>query len=99
MGTIQVGQENSNPIEIYYEDYGAGSPVVLLSGYPFTGASWEKQVPALIAAGHRVITLDRRGFGGSSRPSAGYNMDRLADDLQAVLVHLNLTGVNFVGNR
>lgn len=97
MSRIKVGQENSTPIEIYYEDYGAGSPVVLLSGYPFTGASWEKQVPALLAAGHRVITLDRRGFGGSSRPSAGYDMDTFADDLEAVLAKLNLTGASLVG--
>lgn len=97
MSTIQVGQENSTPIEIYYEDYGSGSPVVLLSAYPYTSVSWEKQVPALIAAGHRVITVDRRGFGGSSRPSTGYDMDTLADDLEAVLARLNLTSVNLVG--
>ena len=97
MSRIKVGQENSTPVEIYYEDCGAGSPVVLLSGYPFTGVSWEKQVPALLAAGHRVITLDRRGFGGSSRPAAGYDMDTLANDLEAVLARLSLTGVNLVG--
>ena len=65
MSTITVGQENSHPIEIYYEDHGAGSPVVLVAGYPLSSASWEKQIPALLAAGHRVIAYDRRGFGRS----------------------------------
>jgi len=97
MSRITVGQENASAIELYYEDLGAGSPVVLLSGYPFTGTSWEKQVPALIAAGHRVITIDRRGFGRSSRPSVGYDFDTLAADLDAVLAHLRLTDVRLVG--
>lgn len=69
INTITVGQENSKAIEIYYEDYGAGAQLVLIAGYPFSGASWEKQIPALLAAGHRVITYDRRGFGRSGRPS------------------------------
>ena len=63
---IKVGQENSTPIELYYEDHGSGSPVVLIHGWPLNGASWEKQTAALLAAGHRVITYDRRGFGRSS---------------------------------
>jgi non-heme chloroperoxidase len=97
MSRVIVGHENSKAIEIYYEDLGAGSPVVLLAGYPFTGTAWEKQVPALIAAGHRVITIDRRGFGGSSRPSFGYDFDTLADDLESVLDYLDLTQVSLVG--
>lgn len=97
VSTIIVGRENSTPIEIAYEDLGAGSPIVLLAGYPFIGTSWEKQVPALIAAGHRVITIDRRGFGRSSRPSVGYDFDTLAADLDAVLAHLELDEVNLVG--
>ena len=67
---IKVGQENSTPIEVYYEDHGAGSPVVLIHGWPLSGASWEKQTAALLAAGHRVITYDRRGFGRSSKPAS-----------------------------
>jgi len=63
MNTITVGKENSTPIELYYEDHGSGSPVVLIHGWPLSGASWEKQTAALLAAGHRVITYDRRGFG------------------------------------
>jgi non-heme chloroperoxidase len=94
---IKVGQENSTPIEIYYEDHGSGSPVVLIHGWPLNGASWEKQTAALLAAGHRVITYDRRGFGASSQPTVGYNYDTFAADLDALLTTLNLTDVSLVG--
>ena len=80
---IKVGQENATPIEVYYEDHGSGSPVVLIHGWPLSGASWEKQTAALLAAGHRVITYDRRGFGRSSKPAVGYNYDTFAADLGA----------------
>src|SRR6186997_355342 len=91
MATITVGKENSTPIKLYYEDHGSGSPVVLIHGWPLSGASWEKQAAALLAAGHRVITYDRRGFGRSSRPGIGYNYDAFAADLDAILGALNLT--------
>jgi pimeloyl-ACP methyl ester carboxylesterase len=94
---ITVGKENSTSIELYYEDHGSGSPVVLIHGWPLSGASWEKQTAALLAAGHRVITYDRRGFGRSSQPATGYNYDTFASDLNAVLTTLNLTGVALVG--
>src|SRR5260221_7523726 len=94
---IWVGQENSMPIELYYEDHGLGSPVVLIHGWPLNGASWEKQTAALLAAGHRVITYDRRGFGRSSKPSAGYDYDTFAADLDAILTRLDLTDVSLVG--
>jgi non-heme chloroperoxidase len=94
---IKVGQENSTPIELYYEDHGSGSPVVLIHGWPLSGASWEKQTAALLAAGHRVITYDRRGFGKSSQPAVGYNYDTFAADLDAVLSTLKLTDVSLVG--
>src|SRR5580693_6658738 len=94
---IKVGQENSTPIELYYEDHGSGSPVVLIHGWPLSGASWEKQTAALLAAGHRVITYDRRGFGRSSQPTVGYNYDTFAADLDVVLTALNLTEVSLVG--
>jgi non-heme chloroperoxidase len=94
---IKVGQENSTPIEVYYEDHGSGSPVVLIHGWPLSGASWEKQTAALLDAGHRVITYDRRGFGRSSKPAVGYNYDTFAADLDAVLSTLNLTDVSLVG--
>jgi len=70
---------------------------VLIHGWPLSGASWEKQTAALLAAGHRVITYDRRGFGRSSQPAVGYNYDTFASDLNAVLTTLNLTGVSLVG--
>jgi pimeloyl-ACP methyl ester carboxylesterase len=94
---IKVGQENSTPIELYYEDHGAGSPAVLIHGWPLSGASWEKQAGALLAAGHRVITYDRRGFGRSSKTGVGYNYDTFAADLDTVLTTLKLTDVALVG--
>src|SRR5450631_2106047 len=94
---IKVGEENSTPIEVYYEDHGSGSPVVLIHGWPLSGTSWEKQTAALLAAGHRVITYDRRGFGRSSKPAIGYNYDTFAADLDAVLTALSLTDVSLVG--
>ena len=94
---IRVGKENSTNIELYYEDHGSGSSVVLIHGWPLSGASWEKQTAALLAAGHRVITYDRRGFGRSSRPAVGYNYDTFASDLNTMLTSLNLTDVCLVG--
>lgn len=94
---IKVGQENSTPIELYYEDHGSGSPAVLIHGWPLSGASWEKQTAALLAAGHRVITYDRRGFGRSSKTGIGYNYDTFAADLDTVLSTLKLTDVALVG--
>jgi non-heme chloroperoxidase len=98
MGFIKVGQENSTPIEIYYEDHGSGSPVVLIHGWPLNGDAWEQQTAALLTAGHRVITYDRRGFGRSSKPGVGYNYDTFAADLDVVLRTLDLTGVSLVGH-
>ncbi len=97
MSTITVGKENSTPIELYYEDHGAGSPVVLIHGWPLSGASWEKQTAALLAAGHRVITYDRRGFGRSSKTGTGYHYDTFAADLDVVLKTLDLQQVALVG--
>ena len=98
MATVTVGQENSAPIEIYYEDLGTGPAVVLLSGWPFDGRAWEPQLRALLSAGYRVITVDRRGFGRSSRPSVGYNFDTLAADVEALLQELDLREVALVGH-
>jgi pimeloyl-ACP methyl ester carboxylesterase len=90
MPYFTAGKENSGDIELYYEDHGSGQPVVLIHGYPLSGASWEKQVPVLLQAGYRVITYDRRGFGKSSQPTAGYNYDTFAEDLQKLVKHLSL---------
>jgi non-heme chloroperoxidase len=97
MGTIAVGQENSTPIELYYEDHGEGPAVVLVHGWPVDSRSWEPQLYPLLTAGYRVITYDRRGFGRSSRPTVGYDFDTLAADLQEVLEHLDLRGATVVG--
>jgi non-heme chloroperoxidase len=97
MSFVTVGQENSAVIRIYYEDHGSGPPVVLVHGYAQNGHSWEKQEAALLAAGHRVITCDRRGFGASSRPSTGYDFDTLAADLHILLSRLDLRGVVLAG--
>ncbi len=97
MSKIVVGQENSMPIELYYEDHGSGKPVVLIHGWPLSGASWEKQVAALLDAGHRVITYDRRGFGRSSQPATGYTYDTFAEDLHKFVTKLDLRDFALVG--
>jgi non-heme chloroperoxidase len=97
MSYVTVGKENSSKIDLYYEDHGSGQPVVLIHGYPLSGASWEKQVAALLNAGHRVITYDRRGFGKSSQPTTGYNYDTFAEDLQKLITHLDLHDFSLVG--
>jgi non-heme chloroperoxidase len=98
MPVVTVGQENSSGIEIYYEDHGAGQPVVLIHGYPLSGRAWDRQVPVLLEAGYRVITYDRRGFGRSSQPTVGYDYETFADDLNALLEHLDLRGAVLAGH-
>ncbi|MDE1827155.1 MAG: alpha/beta hydrolase [Thaumarchaeota archaeon] len=97
MPFVSVGKENSGPIDIYYEDHGSGKPVVLIHGYPLSGASWEKQIPVLLDAGFRVITYDRRGFGNSSKPTIGYNYDTFTEDLRKLVTHLGLHDFSLVG--
>lgn len=97
MPYVTVGKENSGDIQLHYEDHGSGDPVVLIHGYPLSGASWEKQVPVLLEAGQRVITYDRRGFGKSSQPTTGYNYDTFAEDLHKLVTHLKLRNFALVG--
>ncbi|KJK59115.1 alpha/beta fold hydrolase [Saccharothrix sp. ST-888] len=97
MPFLTVDRENSADVELYYEDHGSGRPVVLIHGWPLDGASWERQTAALLAAGHRVITYDRRGFGRSDRPTTGYDYDTFAADLDRLLTDLDLQGVTLVG--
>ena len=97
MAKISVGTEKQSPIELYYEDHGNGKPIVLIHGWPLSGRSWEYQVPALVEAGYRVITYDRRGFGNSSQPWNGYEYDTFAEDLHQLLEHLDLHDVTLVG--
>ena len=98
MAFVTVGQENSAPIQIYYEDHGVGRPVVLIHGFPLSGRAWERQERALLAAGYRVITYDRRGFGKSSQPTTGYDYDTFAADLDKLLTALDLQGVYLAGH-
>lgn len=97
MPYVTTGHENEQPINIHFEDHGQGQPVVLIHGFPLSGASWERQEAPLLAAGYRVITYDRRGFGESSQPSTGYNYDTFAADLDALLTQLDLREVVLVG--
>jgi len=97
MPSVKVGTENSGSIELHYEDYGAGKPVVLIHGWPLSGRAWEPQVPALVEAGFRVVVYDRRGFGKSSQPWGGYDYDTFASDLDALMRHLDLRDATLVG--
>lgn len=97
MPMLNIGTEGNEPIEIHYQDYGSGKPVVLIHGWPLSRRSWEAQVPALVDAGYRVITYDRRGFGESSQPWSGYDYDTFAADLHRLVTHLNLKGATLVG--
>src|ERR1700676_648913 len=97
MPYISVGKENSGSIDLYYEDHGSGRPVVLIHGFPLSGAAWEKQVLALLKAGYRTITYDRRGFGKSSQPTVGYDYDTFAADLHKLITQLKLRDATLVG--
>jgi non-heme chloroperoxidase len=97
MSYVTVGKENSSNIDLYYEDHGSGKPAMLIHGYPLSGASWEKQLVALLAAGYRVITYDRRGFGKSSQPTSGYDYDTFAEDLRKLVTKLELRDFALVG--
>jgi non-heme chloroperoxidase len=97
MPHLTVDTENNTDVRIWYEDHGSGQPVVLIHGYPLNGDSWERQTTALLDAGYRVITYDRRGFGKSDHPTTGYDYDRFTADLNALLEHLDLTDVNLIG--
>src|SRR6185437_14841306 len=97
MPYVTVGQENGHDIDLYYEDHGAGLPIVLIHGYPLDGRSWEKQQRVLLDAGRRVVAYDRRGFGKSDQPVTGYDYDTFAADLDRLLDHLAFTDVDLVG--
>jgi non-heme chloroperoxidase len=98
MPYIRVGQENSSPIELHYEDYGSGQPVVLIHGYPLSSRAWDKQLPPLLSTGNRVITYDRRGFGQSGQPVSGYDYDTFAADLNTLMEELDLRDAVLVGH-
>jgi non-heme chloroperoxidase len=93
-----VGRENSTGVELYYEDHGTGRPVVLIHGFPLSGRAWERQERALLEAGFRVVTYDRRGFGRSSQPSVGYDYDTFAADLDTLVTALDLRDFDLAGH-
>ena len=97
MPMLKTGVDSREPVELHYEDHGSGKPVVLIHGWPLSGRAWEAQVPALVAADHRVITYDRRGFGASSQPWTGYDYNTFAADLHTLLTHLDLKDATLVG--
>lgn len=97
MAFVKVGKESTADIELYFEDRGEGKPVVLVHGWPLNGGSWERQSAALLASGYRVITYDRRGFGGSSAPNEGYNYDTLARDTATLIDSLDLQDAALFG--
>jgi peroxiredoxin len=98
MGYIKTNsKENSNSIDLYYEDYGSGQPIVLIHGWPLSHRMWDTQIETLVNAGFRVIVYDRRGFGQSSKPFSGYDYNTLACDLKDLIVQLKLKNIILVG--
>ena len=98
MPYIKVDKENSGDVKLYYEDHGSGQPVVLIHGFPMNGEAWEKQKFALLKAGYRTITYDRRGFGRSDKPAFGYDYDTFTNDLDIVMDVLNLKNAVLMGH-
>jgi len=82
---------------LYVKDWGAGDPVILLSGWPFSADSWDDQAMVIAGSGYRVIAYDRRGFGRSSQPWGGYDYDTLADDLATVIQQTGAKKATLVG--
>jgi len=85
-------------VRLHVQDSGGqGRPVILIHGWPLSAESWKAQVPALTAAGYRVIAYDRRGFGQSDKPPDGFDYDTLADDLAGLIDDKKLRDVSLVG--
>lgn len=88
----------ADAVRLHIDDSGgSGRPVVLIHGWPLSAQAWAPQVSVLQAAGYRVVTYDRRGFGRSDKPASSYSYDTLADDLQRVLAQCDLQDVTLVG--
>ncbi len=98
MSLLTVDRENTTKVNLYFEDHGKGQPVVLIHGFPMSGVAWEKEVMALLKAGFRTITYDRRGFGKSSQPTFGYDYDTFAADLDILMTELDLRDAFLVGH-
>ena len=93
----RISTTTSPSVSLYYEDHGAGQPIVLIHGWPLSHRMWEGQISALVAAGFRCIAYDRRGFGESDRPASGYDYDTFAADLNSLIVSLDLKNVILAG--
>lgn len=92
-----ITKNDNQNVELYYEDFGSGQPLILIHGWPLSGKSWEMQIPVLLDLGYRVITYDRRGFGKSSPTADGYDYDSLAKDLHELISQLELKNVILFG--
>ncbi|MDF4204434.1 alpha/beta hydrolase [Maribacter sp. SA7] len=84
-------------VDIFYEDYGSGQPVILIHGWPLSRKSWEHQVWKIVEEGYRCISYDRRGFGTSSSPWNAYDYSAMASDLNAIIEELDLKEAVIVG--
>ena len=97
MPFINVNQEASQEVKIYYQDIGQGKPVVFISGWPSNSQMWESQLDVLPKNNIRCIAYDRRGFGKSDKPWESYDYDALTSDLDELLKQLDLREVTLVG--
>ncbi len=97
MKKIEINSGSGGKINLSYNDYGSGKPVILIHGWPLSKEMWEYQLSALVDAGFRVIKYDRRGFGKSDKPWTGYDYDSLASDLKGLIDGLQLKDVSLVG--
>ncbi|SDR66026.1 alpha/beta hydrolase [Gramella sp. MAR_2010_147] len=92
-----TSKEKGKNINLYYEDYGEGKPVILIHGWPLSHRMWEYQINEVVEAGFRCIAYDRRGFGDSDKPWTNYDYDSLAKDLNDIITRLDLSEVSIVG--
>ncbi|MEL0645191.1 alpha/beta hydrolase [Olleya sp. Ti.3.14] len=92
-----TNKSTAETVDIFYEDYGNGQPVILIHGWPLSRKSWEHQVWKIVESGYRCISYDRRGFGISSSPWNGYDYSALASDLEQIIAQLDLEDVIVVG--
>jgi pimeloyl-ACP methyl ester carboxylesterase len=90
--------ESSDHVQLYYQDWGSGSPVVFTHAWALSSEQWTYQMPALLEAGFRCVAYDRRGHGRSERPGGGYDFDQLADDLATLIERLDLHHMTLVGH-
>ncbi|MFD2756617.1 alpha/beta fold hydrolase [Comamonas terrae] len=97
MPYIEISRPHAPAVQLHYQDFGEGLPVVLIHGWPLSARTWEPQIPALVEAGYRVITYDRRGFGASSQPWTGYDYNTFAQDLHELITGLKLENAALVG--